>query len=73
MNWLRDLISHMMGWETYDEACARISAEIERDYPRAKMLAESQRKADEAEARREAVRKRNDRGGEYERGMKGFQ
>lgn len=74
MNWLRDLISHMMGWETYDEAYTRIWDEMESEHPRFDYAehdyAEHDRKA---AAAREAKAARLDNGGEYERGMKGFQ
>jgi ribosomal protein S24E len=70
--WLRRLFGSRTG-ESYAEAYARIAAEIERDYPIEKLRADSQRKANEAWARREAVRVRNDHGGEYERGMEGLQ
>jgi hypothetical protein len=73
VNWFRNWICRRMGWETCDEAHARIAAGIERDYPIEKMREDSRRKENEAHARREAVRARNDHDGEYQRGMEGFQ
>jgi hypothetical protein len=34
MNWLNDAIYRWFGWETHEEAYARIWAEMERDHPR---------------------------------------
>jgi hypothetical protein len=69
VNRLRDWICHRMGWETYDEAHARIAAEIERDYPRPNFKELDRRRARE----REAKARRLDHDGEYQRGMEGFQ
>jgi hypothetical protein len=73
MSGLRDWISHRMGWETYDEAYARIATEIERDFPR--MTAEERRLQDEMAAiAKEVIRRRLDGpDGEYERGIEGLQ
>ena len=72
MKWLRDWVCHRMGWETHDEAYARIWAQMEFRYPRKTRAQreEERRRADEAY---EALRKRLDAGGEYERGMEGLQ
>lgn len=71
MRWLRRLFGGT--GESYDEAYARIAAEIERDYPIEQMRAESRMKETLAGIERAARRKRLDGGGEYERGMDGFQ
>ena len=73
MKWLRDGFSHWMGWETYEEAYARIWAEMEFRYPRE---TPEQRAIKMIEARlvEEAKRMRLDGvDGEYERGMEGLQ
>jgi hypothetical protein len=73
MNWLRDWIYHCLGWETYEEALARIAYEIERDYPLDQMRAENRMRNEIARIEREMRSQRLDRGGEYERGIKGLQ
>jgi hypothetical protein len=73
MMWLRDWIYHRLGWETYEEAYARILGEIERDYPLDQVLAMNRMKNLRAEIAREERRKVLDCGGEYERGIEGLQ
>jgi hypothetical protein len=70
MSWWRRLFPRR---ESYAEAYARITAEIERDYPLDQLRAMNKMKALQREIAREEVRRRLDGGGEYQRGMEGFQ
>ena len=72
MSWWRRLLGSRTG-ESYAEVHARIAAEIERDYPLDQMRAVSKMRALQASIAREEVRHRLDAGGEYQRGMEGFQ
>lgn len=72
MSWWRRLLGSRTG-ESYAEAYARIAAEIERDYPLEQMRAETRMRNLQTWIAREEVRRRLDGGGEYQRGMEGFQ
>ena len=72
MSWWRRLLGSRTG-ESYAEAHARITAEIERDYPLDQVLAMHKMKNLQARIAREEVRHRLDAGGEYQRGMEGLQ
>ena len=71
MRWLRRLFGGT--GESYDEAHARIAAEIERDYPIEQTRAEARLRTLQAAVALEERRKRLDAGGEYERGIEGMQ
>ena len=72
MSWWRRLLGSRTG-ESYAEAYARIAAEIERDYPLDQVRAMNKMKNLQMRIAREENRKRLDAGGEYQRGMEGFQ
>ena len=70
MKWLRDAICHWMGWETYEEAYARILREM----PPLEQQLEGMKGRDRmTEIAREVIRRRLDGDGEYERGIEGLQ
>ena len=67
MKWLRDLISHWFGHETYDEA---YDEAYERELPPAMTLEEFRLHNEKAEIAKEVIRRRLDG---PERGIEGMQ
>ena len=67
MKWLRDLISHWFGHETYDEA-------YERELPPPPSREDIRLHNEKAEIAKEVIRRRLDGlDGEYQRGIEGMQ
>ena len=70
MKWLRDLVSHWFGWETYEEAYERILREL----PPPMTCKERRLQQEKAEIAKEVIRRRLDGlDGEYQRGIEGMQ
>ncbi len=70
MKWLRDLVSHWFGWETYEEAYARFLKEMP---PLAEQIKDIEAYNRLAAELKEVRRKALDRDGECERGIEGMQ